>query len=174
MIFITVGTHEQPFDRLVKEIDLLRQKEIIKEPVFTQTGYSSYKPKFCEYSKFIAFNEMMKKIENARIVITHGGPGSIMPVFYTGKVPIVVPRQKKYGEHVDDHQIYFCKKLEKKGKIIAVYKVKDLEYKIQSYDELAKKLKQTEKEKVSSNEEVQKFAIAIEKLCEQLMKKRGI
>ncbi len=58
MIFVTTGTHEQPFDRLVKGIDQLREKNVIKEDVYIQTGYSIYKPKFCEYSEFIDFNEM--------------------------------------------------------------------------------------------------------------------
>lgn len=174
MIFVTVGTHEQPFDRLVNEIDRLKEKDIIAENVFIQTGYSTSKPRFCEFAKFIKFKEMTEKIKKAKIIITHGGPGSIMPVLYDGKTPIVVPRQKKYGEHVDDHQVHFCKKLEEKRKVIPVYKIEDLEYKIQNYDELVKKLKKSEKEKVSSSEEVKKFAIAIEKLCDKLVKKEKI
>ena len=53
---------------------------------------------------------MIQKIKDAKIVITHGGPSSfIIPLQY-GKTPIVIPRMRKYGEHVNDHQVDFCKK----------------------------------------------------------------
>ncbi|MBO4860171.1 MAG: hypothetical protein J5530_01350, partial [Clostridia bacterium] len=42
---------------------------------------------------------------NARLVITHGGPSCYIDVLENGKIPIVVPRCHKFGEHVDDHQL---------------------------------------------------------------------
>ena len=45
MIFITVGTHEQPFDRLLKCIDKLVEEGKIKEEVVCQKGYTEYEPK---------------------------------------------------------------------------------------------------------------------------------
>ena len=77
MIFITVGTHEQQFNRLVKEVDKLKESGVIKEDVFIQLGYSDYIPKNCEWKKMISYDEMDNYIRNSRIVITHGGPGSI-------------------------------------------------------------------------------------------------
>ena len=50
MIFVTVGTHEQSFDRLVKEIDRLKEKGRISEEVVIQTGFTTYEPKFCNSS----------------------------------------------------------------------------------------------------------------------------
>jgi UDP-N-acetylglucosamine transferase subunit ALG13 len=135
MIFVTVGTHEQPFDRLIKEIDNLVQEGIIKEEVFIQLGYSNYTPKYCEYSKLINYEDMVEKTTKARIVITHGGPGSIMLPLSLNKIPIVVPRQKQYGEHVDDHQVLFSKRLEKESKILAVYGIEQLRDKIINYNE---------------------------------------
>ena len=58
MIFVTVGTHEQAFDRLIKEVDRLKKEKIITEDVFIQTGYSTYQPEYCEWSKFVKFDEM--------------------------------------------------------------------------------------------------------------------
>jgi UDP-N-acetylglucosamine transferase subunit ALG13 len=126
MIFITVGTHEQPFDRLVKEVDRLKRENVIREDVFIQTGYSTYKPQACAYREFIRFDEMMHRIEEADIVITHGGTGSIMLVLYHQKIPVVVPRQKKHREHIDDHQVLFCKTMVSKQKILAVYETGEL------------------------------------------------
>ena len=41
MIFVTVGTHEQSFERLVKEMDRLVETGVITEEVFIQTGISA-------------------------------------------------------------------------------------------------------------------------------------
>lgn len=140
MIFVTVGTHEQSFDRLVKEIDSLVEKKVIKEEVFIQTGYTKYIPKNCSYKDMITSDEMLLYTKNARIVITHGGPGSIMLPFQFNKIPIVVPRQKQYNEHVDDHQVKFTKKLEEKEKIIAVYDINLLKEEISTFDRKIKLL----------------------------------
>ena len=82
MIFVTVGTHEQSFRRLVECVDKLREKGVIKEEVFIQTGYTKdYKPKFCESKDFLEYDEMQECFKKARIIITHSGPGSIMTPF---------------------------------------------------------------------------------------------
>jgi len=174
MIFVTVGTDQHPFDRLVREVDRLREKRIVNEDVFIQIGSSRYKPKFCEFMEYLLFDQMVEKINEARIVITHGGPGSIMPVVHHGKVPIVVSRQKKFGEAVDDHQISFAKKLEEKSQIIAAYDLKELEEKIKNYDDIAQRLKCTEKESLSLDVRISKFAQALDEICEQLIRKEKI
>ncbi|ATD54280.1 glycosyltransferase [Clostridium chauvoei] len=117
MIFVTVGTHEQDFSRLIKKVDNLIDEKKIIEPIFMQIGYTKYIPKNCDYKEMITSEEMIYYTKNSRIIITHGGPGSIFLPFQFNKIPIVVPRQKKYGEHVDDHQVYFTKKLEMKKKL---------------------------------------------------------
>ena len=96
MIFVTVGTHEQPFDRLVKAIDELKRDQLITDDIFIQTGYSTYSPKYCEWSKFGPYADMEKKMAEARIVITHGGPASFIMPLQMGKTPVVVPRQAEY------------------------------------------------------------------------------
>lgn len=110
MIFVTVGTHEQQFNRLIKKIDQLKKDGHVKDDVFIQTGFSDYIPESCDWKKFLSYEEMIQKIKDAKIVITHGGPSSfILPLQY-GKTPIVVPRMKKYDEHVNDHQVDFCER----------------------------------------------------------------
>lgn len=134
MIFVTVGTHEQAFDRLIKEIDHLVRSKSIKEEVFIQTGFSTYTPQYCEWSKLIPYEEMQKKIQEARIVITHGGPSSFLNVLQYNKTPIVVPRREKLNEHVNDHQVEFLDEVIKKGyEIIKVEDEKRLKDAIQSY-----------------------------------------
>ena len=78
MIFVTVGTHEQPFNRLIKKIDELKKNGIIQEEVIIQTGFSTYEPTCCYWDKFIPYRQMQKNVESARIIITHGGARDII------------------------------------------------------------------------------------------------
>ena len=119
MIFVTVGTHEQPFDRLLKKIDELKKNGIIQEKVIMQTGFSTYEPKYCEWSKLLPYKDMVQNVADARIVITHGGPASFIMPLQVGKIPIVVPRQKKFEEHVNDHIV--IEDIEKLQEIIIKY-----------------------------------------------------
>lgn len=137
MIFVTVGTHEQPFNRLVEYMDNWASEH--EEKVIIQTGYCTYEPKCAEWSKLYPYQEMVELVDQARIVITHGGPSSFIMPLQIGKTPIVVPRQKKYDEHVNDHQLTFAKEVESRmGTIVVVEDIQKLENVIDSYDELRK------------------------------------
>lgn len=141
MIFVTVGTHEQPFDRLLKEVDELVEKGVITEEVFIQTGYSTYIPKNCKWSKLLSFDKMDELMERADIIITHGGPATFMSAIAKGKKPIVVPRQEKYGEHVNDHQVDFARNVAKRmGTIILVEDVDKLGETIENYNSIVAEL----------------------------------
>ena len=165
MIFVTVGTHEQQFNRLVEEVDKLKEDGTITEDVFIQTGFSTYEPKNCQWSKLISYKEMNNKIKEARIVITHGGPASFIAPLQIGKIPIVVPRQEKYGEHVNDHQLEFAKNVEERNKnIIPVYDIKDLKEKILEYEKIIKKMNL----KISNNNE--KFNERLEWEIKEMLK----
>ena len=91
MIFVTVGTHEQPFNRLIEAIDRMKAKDVFSDDVIIQTGYSTYEPKFCEWQKLYPYDKMLELVKQARIVITHGGPSSFIMPLQIGKIPIVVP-----------------------------------------------------------------------------------
>ncbi|SDQ28075.1 UDP-N-acetylglucosamine transferase subunit ALG13 [Streptococcus equinus] len=120
MIFVTVGTHEQPFNRLIKEVDRLVETGFIKDEVFIQTGYSTYEPKFCKWSNLISFDKMNELMQTSDIIITHGGPATFMSAIANGKKPIVVPRQEKYDEHVNDHQVDFAQQVKERYDSIEV------------------------------------------------------
>ncbi|MBU3134088.1 glycosyl transferase family 28 [Clostridium gasigenes] len=138
MIFATVGTHEQGLDRLLIELDRLIEQNIITEEVFAQIGYSEYKPKNYKYEEMIGYDEMDSYVRKASIVITHGGPGSIFHPLQYGKIPVVVPRNPKYKEHVDNHQILFTKRLEQNNRVLAIYDVQNLGCIINDYKNLVK------------------------------------
>lgn len=137
MIFVTVGTHEQPFNRLVEYMDNMKRDGIIKEEVTIQTGYSTYRPKYCEWKKLYTYQEMMKLVDEARIVITHGGPSSFIMPLQIGKTPIVVPRKHEFKEHVNNHQVEFVRNVaERMGTIIPVENIDKLGETIMNYDQI--------------------------------------
>lgn len=137
MIFVTVGTHEQPFNRLVECIDELKKDGDIQDEVIIQTGYSTYEPKYCKWRKLFPYQEMLKLVQEARIVITHGGPSSFIMPLQIGKTPIVVPRRHEFNEHVNDHQIAFSKAVaERMGTIIVVEDMDKLGETITNYKKI--------------------------------------
>lgn len=137
MIFVTVGTHEQSFNRLVECIDKLKKNGDIQEDVIIQTGYSTYEPKHCKWQKLFPYQEMLKLVGEARIVITHGGPSSFIMPLQNGKIPIVVPRRHEFNEHVNDHQVTFSKAVaERMGTIIVVEDMDQLGTTIKDYENI--------------------------------------
>ena len=170
MIFVTVGTHEQQFDRLVKAMDDLRGDGSLDEEVVIQTGYSTYEPRHCEWSRLYPYQEMVRLVAEARIVVTHGGPSSFIMPLQVGKVPIVVPRQKRFGEHVNDHQVEFCRAVkERMGNIILVEEIQMIRESIMDYESIVIGF---DTEQGSNNT---RFTIDFEATVENLMreKKKG-
>ena len=146
MIFVTVGTHEQSFERLVKKIDELKRDKIIDEEVIIQKGYTDYEPQYCKSYKLIGYDEMKEYLEKARIIITHGGPASFIAPLTIGKIPIVVPRQKNFNEHVNNHQKDFVEQVvARDNSIIPCYNIDDLEELIKEYDSIVEKMKENYK-----------------------------
>ena len=127
MIFVTVGTHEQQFNRLIAYVDDLKKTGLITEEVVIQTGFSTYEPVYCTWKKLYPYDEMCRLVKEARIVITHGGPSSFIMALQVGKVPVVVPRQKKFGEHVNDHQLEFANAVaQRQGNLLVVEEINEL------------------------------------------------
>lgn len=149
MIFVTVGTHEQQFNRLIEKVDELKRDGVIQEDVFMQTGFCTYEPKYCEWQSLIPYQEMLEKVKEARIVITHGGPATFIMPLQENKIPIVVPRQFQYDEHINDHQVEFSKFIEERqGNIIVVEDIIELEKILVSYEDITNNKK---KETTSNN-----------------------
>ncbi len=163
MIFVTVGTHEQQFDRLIKCVDKLKEDGTIKEDVIIQTGFSTYEPKYCTWKKLFPYNEMLENVKKAHIVITHGGPSSFIMPLQIGKIPIVVPRMKEYDEHVNDHQVNFCREVAKRnGNIIEIEDVEKLKECIVNYKDIVKDMNN---EQNSNNKNFcEKFSALVEEI----------
>lgn len=164
MIFVTVGTHEQQFNRLIKQIDLIAKNDLIDEKIIIQKGYTEYIPKYCEYNDFYSYNEMNKLMDNANIIITHGGPATFMNVLVKGKKPIVVPRRVEFNEHINNHQVDFLKKyLTKYQNVIPVFNIESL------LDEIIKlRTEGNYSEKKNENKKfIEQFNTIVSKLVEK-------
>jgi UDP-N-acetylglucosamine transferase subunit ALG13 len=139
MIFVTVGTHEQPFNRLIEEMDKIKAENLVDDEIIIQKGFSTYEPKFCKCFDMIGYEDMDRYISEARIVITHGGPASFMAPLAIGKVPIVVPRQKKFNEHVNDHQLEFVRAVKIRfDNIVVIEDISELSLALLNYDKKSK------------------------------------
>lgn len=169
MIFVTVGTHEQQFNRLIRKIDELKRDGEIKEDIFIQSGYSTYTPQYCEWKILLPYKEVQEKIEKAHIVITHGGPSSFISVLQKEKIPVVVPRKAEYEEHINNHQAEFARKVYTYQKnIILVEDVEDIGDVIKNYDYLVSKMHK----KVKSNNK--EFNRKFEEIVENLFNDKKI
>lgn len=159
MIFCTVGTHEDPFDRLLRALDALAGEE----RVVIQSGYSTYAPTRWAAEKMMPFDRVQALMAEARIVVTHGGPASIMQALAHGKVPVVVPRQAKFGEHVDDHQVRFARKIG--DRVLVVLDIADLAPTLADYDRRVAGLGGGS----FGPERARAFALKLDALCEGLL-----
>lgn len=148
MILVTVGSDSHSFNRLLKKVDELIEKGKIKEEVIMQIGNSTYEPKNAKWFRFESYQKMKELNQNASLVITHGGVGSILTALIFKKPVIVVPRMKKFNEHIDDHQIELVKEMMKEKKIIGVFDIEELEKEINKKNVF--KLKSTRKELIET------------------------
>lgn len=105
MILVTVGTHELPFDRLI------RAARGLPGEVVVQRGTSRVDVPGARVVDALPPSELQALVQAAEIVVCHGGPGTLRAVLAAGKVPLVVPRRRRYGEHVDDHQVAFARRM---------------------------------------------------------------
>lgn len=125
MIFVSLGTHERPFCRLVREIDRLSCEGKIKDKIVVQLGFTDYKFKSrnIEAEKYMSQKKFDSLFRKAEILITHGGSGNILDAISQGKPVVAVPRLSKFGEHVNDHQLQIVGEMEKLGNVFAVYDI---------------------------------------------------
>ena len=125
MIFVTVGMNNLGFNRLIMEMDRIAPG--FNEEIIMQIGNTSFTPKNTKYFDYKKKNEMDTLYENARIVISHGGAGSIINILKRNKRAIIVPRQQKYGEIFDDQQIELARELSQDGSVVMVCDVSKLQ-----------------------------------------------
>ena len=126
LTFVTVGNAVPGFNRLMEAIERLNEEGLLEKPVVVQHGNSTKIPRDCTSVSSLSHDEFGKYVAGASLIITHGGAGSIGRCLQAGKKPIVVPRRKRFGEVVNDHQVQLVSELEAQGRIFAAYEVSNL------------------------------------------------
>lgn len=116
MIFVTAGTLHFPFDRLVRAVDALPGEE----EVVLQCRVTPHRPERARHVRELPYPELVEYVRSARAVVCHAGVGSVLTALSNGRRPIVVPRLRRFGEAVDDHQLHFARRVAAAGVVVLV------------------------------------------------------
>ena len=131
MIFVTVGTQDKQFKRLLEKVERLIKNRKITDTVIAQIGTTQFNTDLdsrrMHLIEFTTQREMESLIQNAELIITHGGVATIIESLNMNKKVIAVPRLKKYKEHVNDHQLQIIENFNASGYIIGIKDVEELE-----------------------------------------------
>ena len=119
MTFVTLGTQNFPFNRLLALVDQLVEDGVLQGQVFAQVGYTTYVPRNYSYVDFLPPENYNRCIAQADLIIAHAGVGTIMSCLSRRKKLIVVPRAKEHSEHVDNHQFEIAEEFARKGYLLA-------------------------------------------------------
>jgi UDP-N-acetylglucosamine transferase subunit ALG13 len=118
LIFATVGTHHQPFDRFVRiALALARDDQLVIQHGHTARVGAG---RSVQWHRWLSPQQMNALIRAADVVVAHAGVASIVDAVRAGHRPIVVPRRHHLGEHVDDHQLQIVAALEERGIVTQV------------------------------------------------------
>jgi len=117
LLFATVGA-TLPFDRLVDTVSALKDEGQIAERIIVQTGVGGRAPAGLEVSETLPFDRVQEILRDAKIVVCHGGTGSLITALRQGCQVIAMPRLSKLGEHYDDHQAEITEAFAQRGLVL--------------------------------------------------------
>lgn len=121
-VLVILGTDHHHFDRLVGWLDDFLEQHSLEQPgneslrAVVQLGDTA-PPRRAEGVGIVAYDELQRLMRRATAVVTHGGPATMLEVRKQGRKPLVVPRDPALGEHVDQHQQEFSRRMGKLGLI---------------------------------------------------------
>lgn len=114
LVLVAVGTDHHPFDRAVDWVDAwltdARAAGHDDLDVLVQYGHS-HAPTLARGSSLLDHADLQDAMERAAVVVCHGGPATITEARRHGKLPICLPRDPERGEHVDNHQQLFARRM---------------------------------------------------------------
>lgn len=113
MIYVTLGTMFLDFERLVRAADQIAADT--GEQVIVQLGLSACRPNHCAWFDFLPREDCLEIQRHARVIVGHAGIGTALDALSVKRPFIAVPRLKRYGEHMNDHQIEIAEAIERRG-----------------------------------------------------------
>jgi UDP-N-acetylglucosamine--N-acetylmuramyl-(pentapeptide) pyrophosphoryl-undecaprenol N-acetylglucosamine transferase len=117
--FVAVGTHAQPYTRLLEIVRRAVEAGTLPTPVYAQVGPAEWTVPGAEATSYMGRDELEAAVRTAAVVVCHGGAGIISSALAAGRRPIVVARRAALGEHVDDHQEQLTGKLAEWDMVVA-------------------------------------------------------
>jgi UDP-N-acetylglucosamine--N-acetylmuramyl-(pentapeptide) pyrophosphoryl-undecaprenol N-acetylglucosamine transferase len=87
--------------------------------VLWQTGVTDVTGLPIDGRRSVPAREMASAMREADVVVAHAGTGTALTAFEMGVVPVLVPRRRVHGEHVDDHQVVTAAALAARGLALA-------------------------------------------------------
>lgn len=120
MIFVTVGTTQYPFSRLIDTVINLAKKRPQETFIIQSGAYipNIPLPKNVTCKTYYQFFEVQRIIKRSKLIICHAGLATILQIAKAGKVPLVIPRKKEYGEHINNHETKIAQLLARKKIIL--------------------------------------------------------
>ena len=119
MITVTLGTIPFSFNRAIDWLESLLETEVISESVFVQHGTTDVssltKYPFVKTKPIVETSLLMKTVQDSRLIISHAGQGLTRGLASRGACFVLLPRLSCYKEHIDDHQLWFARDVEKLG-----------------------------------------------------------
>ena len=118
MVFVILGTQDKEFPRLLDAVEKQIKNGVIKDKVVVQAGQTKYESEYMEIFDFLPIPKFEKLMDEADLIITHGGAGSILDAIKRGKKIIAAARLAKYKEHHNDHQKQIIGEFVKQGYLL--------------------------------------------------------
>lgn len=125
MIYVTLGTMFLDFERLVRKMDAIAEKT--GERVIMQLGLSKMVPSHCEHFDFKSHADILRIQQEARVIVCHAGIGATLDALQAKRPFVLVPRLKRFNEHMNDHQIEIAQAVARRGWGRMVMDIEDLE-----------------------------------------------
>ena len=116
-VVVTVGASETyRFDRLIRALVPLLPAGV---DVLWQTGSADVEGLGIDTRRQVPALELEAAMVDADLVISHAGIGSALTALESGHKPVLVPRERAFDEHVDDHQFQVALDLESRQLAVA-------------------------------------------------------
>jgi UDP-N-acetylglucosamine transferase subunit ALG13 len=131
MILVSLGTQDRPFTRLLEAVEKQIKLGNIKEKVIVQAGETKYESDCMEIFDLIPSKEFLKLLEECRVLITHGGVGTIIDGLHHHKKIIAAARLSEFGEHQNNHQQQIIKEFVEKKYILELDNFEALDEKLE-------------------------------------------
>jgi UDP-N-acetylglucosamine transferase subunit ALG13 len=121
-----------PFDRLIRSVDEMVGAGLIRDPIVAQIGDGKYEPRHMPFDRFLGKPEYDRRVNEASMLVAHAGAGTIAMALALHKPLLVLPRRKRFGEHVNDHQVATARRFEQLGHVLVAYEAPEISAKIEA------------------------------------------